>query len=62
MTIQGSLFDENEDKVPVSSECEHCACGRLVSFFSALLDEGFCSDECYNPKLQEALNELSKSQ
>ena len=33
-----------------------CICGKPVDFWSGLLDQGFCSDNCYE-KAKEKINE-----
>jgi len=39
------------------SEFAHCPCGKLVEFYSSLLDQGFCSDACYQKGMEDGETE-----
>ena len=44
------VFENNQAIVldpPAPDDAPRCACGKLVAFWSAKLEKGFCSEACY---------------
>ena len=46
-----ALVDDEDLFLKIADQMDEeglkCACGKSIVYWSALLDAGFCSDECY---------------